>query len=193
MKKDRIFTIVLAAGASRRFGGDKQLAAVDGEPLVHRAARIAGEVGGQNSMLVVGHNAQSVIRAADDGCRFLAVNEGYARGMGTSLALAARTLRYSASAMLVILADQPMVTSGHLTALIDSWSGAEDQIVATSYRETRGVPALLPPATFPALCKLDGDAGARTLFSDKRFQVRELRFEAAALDIDTADEWRALS
>ncbi len=58
--------------------------------------------------------------------------------------------------MLLVFADQPLVTSTHLQALMDSWSGSELEIVATAYKGTQGPPVLFPRATFDALCDLRG-------------------------------------
>ena len=137
----RVFAVVLAAGESRRFGDTKQLATIDGEALVERAARRAAKACGNSSVLVTGHDADRVIAAARDHCRFLLVNESYAQGMGTSVALAASALSPVADALLIVLADQPLVPTKHLVALVDAWSGDDDEIVASSFD---GAPAFTP-------------------------------------------------
>ena len=183
-----LFAVVLAAGAARRFGSSKQLALLDGEPLVRRAARIATTCCGERTLLVVGHDAAAVAKAADGHCAFLAVNESYADGLGTSLALAANVLADVADAIILMLADQPTIPASHLEALVSRWDGQDGTVVATAYAETAGAPAVLPASLFPELSKLSGDRGARTLFDNPAIELRTVELEDAACDVDTPED-----
>ncbi len=189
---NRVFAVLLAAGESRRFGATKQLATVSGEALVHRAARRAAEACGDLSALVAGHEAADVIAAAGSHCRFLLVNERYREGLGTTVSLAARALAPVADALLIVLADQPLVPAAHLRALIDTWSGDDDEIVASGFGSSNGPPLLLPRNTFEDLKALSGDQGARDLLDDSRFRLTVVQFEAAAVDVDTRADLDAL-
>ena len=64
---------------------------------------------------------------------------------------------------------------------------------ATAFAETRGPPVLFPRGAFDLLEKLTGDDGARAVLSDPRFTVHTVRFEDAAIDVDTPDDFAALS
>lgn len=183
-----VFTIVLAAGSATRFGATKQLAEIDGESLVERAVEIANDVCQDQSLLVVGHNHQAVAAACQSGPGFMVVNDNHTAGLGTSLALAVKSIRHVASAVIVLLADQPRVTARHVRALADSWSGSDKEIVATSFAGTQGPPVLFPAACFDELAELTGDRGGRHLFDDQRFQLRTVVFEPASIDIDTPDD-----
>ncbi len=187
-----IFALVLAAGRGERFGSTKQLVEIEGQALVARAARLARRICGDRSVLVTGHDWQAVARAAGDACRFLVVNESYRRGLGTSIAAGVNAVQQTADAVLLLLADQPLITGGHLEALRASWSGDDDEIVASGYSGTKGPPVILPRGTFESLVRLDGERGANRLFDDPRFIVRTLPFEPAALDVDTPSDLRSL-
>lgn len=113
--------------------------------------------------------------------------------MGTSLALAVRSIRHVASAVIVLLADQPMVSAQHVAALIARWSGDEQEIVASVYANTTGVPALFASGSFEKLSELTGDQGARKLLDDPEFVVHHVEFEDAATDIDTVADLARLS
>lgn len=188
-----IFAVVLAAGRSSRFGQSKQRIEIGGVPLVRRAVRTAATVCGDRVMTVVGHDAASVLRAINANSGFLVVNDDYDAGIGGSIAVAARACRPCASALLLMLADQPLVTAQHLRALIKAWTGSEKGIVATAFDDAQGPPVLLPRGTFHDLCRLTGDKGARALFRDARFSLKSVRFEPAAVDIDTPDDLAALT
>ena len=87
--------------------------------------------------------------------------------------------------MAMLFADQPLITARHLQALIETWSGADNEIVATSFSGTMGPPVLFPRGAFEALCTLSGDTGAKSVIEDPRFDVKTIPFEDAAIDIDT--------
>ena len=188
VKNDRVYTIILAAGSASRFGGDKQTAVFEGSTLVERACSVAADVSGSNTVLVTGHNWQTVRDACRPMSGSFVINEDYASGMGSSLALAVRGIRHCAAAVLVMLVDQPLVTATHLRALISAWSGEQHEIVASRYGDTTGVPALFGAGCFDSLAELSGDAGARTLLQGSGFDVKSVRFENAAADVDTPDD-----
>lgn len=185
---ETIFAIVLAAGSASRFGATKQLAEFDGVPLVQRAMAIANAVCAANTVLVVGHEWPAVSRCCDPLQGFLLLNEDFAAGMGGSLAAAVSAVRHAARAVVVLLADQVLITADHVQALCDAWSGSDDEIVATAYGGVTGAPVLFPRACFDDLMSLSGDSGGRQLLSDDRFSLRPVEFEAAAIDIDTPDD-----
>ena len=188
-----IFGVVLAAGSASRYGRSKQLEDFNGTPLVRRAAKLAREVCGDNTILVTGHDSTAVAEAAGDVLRFRVVNDRHAEGMGGSIATAVRAVSHVADAILWMLADQPLITVSHLQALESSWSGAADEIVATSFAGTMGPPVLFPQTAFPALADLSGDHGARRVLQDVRFTVKTVEFEDAAVDIDTPTDLTRLN
>jgi molybdenum cofactor cytidylyltransferase len=180
-----VFAVVLAAGRSQRFGRSKLLESVHGEPLVRRAACLAREACGECSILVAGHERAAVTTAAGDLPQFLIVNDRYEEGIGGSIALAARAVWHTADALLLLFADQPLITAQHLRALIAEWGGADDVIAATAFSGTMGPPVLFPRSALAALGELSGDQGAKSLLQSPRFDVRTVPLEDAAIDIDT--------
>ena len=179
----QVYIAVLAAGASRRFGSPKQLLDWGGVPLVRHAVTRATDACADRTLLVLGHEWRDVMNAAGD-TPFIALNERADQGMGTSIALAARSLQRVANAIVLMPADQPLVSAEHLRALIDAWTGGSDEIVASRYAGTLGTPALFASDAFAELASLQSENGARSLFPDDRFRVQSVSCEAAAFDID---------
>jgi len=182
-----IVALVLAAGSAKRFGSSKQLAEFNGTPLAKGALDIAIEVFGDRTALVVGHNWKAVAQSCSPLPGYLIVNDQHENGLGSSIACATRSVRHATQAVVVILADQVLVTAEYLRSLRDSWSGADNEIVATQFGATLGPPVLFPSACFDDLAKLQGDTGGRHLLNDERFTVRKIVFDPASVDIDTPE------
>ena len=188
-----VYAIVLAAGSALRFGSSKQLAELGGITLVRHATEIAHEVCALRNVLVLGHDWNAIYDACSPLSGFLIINNRHAAGMGSSISIAVRSIRHVASAVTIVLADQPLITSAHIAALIDEWSGDDKEIVATAYAGAAGAPTLLPRGCFDALIALEGDHGARALFNDERFTVKTVPFPDAAIDVDTIEDLASLS
>lgn len=193
IRRHSVFAVVLAAGSAIRYGRSKQLEDYNGMPLVRRAAELAREVCGDNTILVTGHNGAAVAKAAGDAVRFRVVNDRHNEGMGSSIAAAVKAVSHAADGVLLMLADQPLITVSHLQALRDSWSGADNEIAATSFADTVGPPVLFPRNAFPALAQLSGDHGARRVLQDVSFTLKTTRFEDAGVDIDTPEDLEKIS
>jgi molybdenum cofactor cytidylyltransferase len=188
----RIPVIVLAAGAASRFGRPKLLEDLEGRPLLRHAVASARSAGLGPVLLITGHDADAVQQAAAGCVDEVVFNPAHVEGMGTSIACGIRACRNDADAALVLLADQPRITGEHLRRLVDAWSGEAREIVATAFAKTLGPPALFGSGTFDVLVELRGDRGAKSLLSDDRFGVQTIPCDAAAIDIDTEAELRAV-
>src|SRR5207244_7476593 len=128
-----VTALVLASGASRRFGSAKQLFEIDGESLVRRAARVAREVA--PTIVVI---ADDSLRAALAGLDVTIIHNSEAdEGIASSIRAGVAACRGD---VLITLCDQPEVTSAHLRRLIDTHAA----LAATSYGGTIGAPALFP-------------------------------------------------
>ena len=183
--KQDIYAVVLAAGLAERFGSTKQLAEFKGSTLVRRAVDLAAEACGNRYVLVVGHDWRAVSDACMPLTGFIVYNDSYADGIGSSIARATSAIGHVARAIVVLLADQPLISATHLHELCDAWTGAGNEIVATDYAGTLGVPALFGNSCFDDLAALAGDTGARRLLTSGKYRVHGIPFEPAAVDIDT--------
>jgi len=188
MTGNDLFAIVLAAGLGERFGGTKQLACYDGMPLVARAVRTAEAVCGRRVVLVTGREHRRVAAAAAPVMGYFTVNDRYAEGMSTSIRAGTECVRHVAGAVLVMLADQPLVTIEHLAVLAATWRARPDAIVASRYAGTAGPPVIFPRAFFGELEALHGDRGAWPVIAANEGRVLHVEFDRGAMDVDRPED-----
>jgi molybdenum cofactor cytidylyltransferase len=178
MADPTLFAIVLAAGESRRFGSTKQLAVHDGRALVAHAMSRAESICGRNSLLVTGNAWREVAAACEPLQGFLVVNTEYRDGL--------------AAAVLLLLADQPLVTDLHLQMLVEKWRRSPDSIVASTYAESFGPPVIFPADLFVELVSLDGDRGAKPVIDANIERTIFVECAEAAFDVDRPEDLREL-
>ena len=191
MLEHRPGIIVLAAGASVRMGTPKQLLDIGGASLIRRAAQAAIDSEGHPVVVVLGANAE-LIRPELDGLEAqVTVNSQWSVGMSSSIRCGLKKLLMLApeiEGVVLMLADQPEVTSGSLRKLIRAHEDSDSDLVAARYNDVLGTPALFSRAYFDELLQLDGQSGARSLIERHRARVLAIHLPEAAGDLDTPED-----
>jgi molybdenum cofactor cytidylyltransferase len=182
-----IAAVVLAAGSGSRFGGTKQVALLDGKPLVRHAVDAARGAGIAEVVVVVGHDADAVARAAGSDVSIVR-NPRHAEGQSTSLTAGLDALGDDVDAVVVLLADQPLVTGEMVRGLVETASSRAEPIVRLRFVDGPG-PALLRRSVWDDVRALEGDTGARAVAE----RWPDLVFEAfvamaAPGDVDTPSD-----
>lgn len=176
--------LILAAGASTRFGSPKQLARIQGETLLERTIRVATETGCSPIIVVLGAHAKEITAACPLPHVTTVLSKDWQQGMGSSLAVGIPLLT-GTTGTIVMTCDMPAVTATHLRAL-----SATGEITGSAYAGRVGVPAYFPATSYSALLAFRGDFGARGLL----ISARKVVLPGGELDIDApADFERALA
>ena len=185
---DGLHAIVLAAGASSRFGSAKQLVRVAGRPLLHSAVARAAEVAGAAVIVVLGARAAELTALLTHSQSSVVINRDWREGIASSIRAGVARLPASCTAVLVTLVDQAGVTAEDLKRLVSAWRRQPDYIAAARYGTITGVPAIFPRSTFSDLQSLRGDVGARALLQRNPDRVVRVPMASAAIDIDTPED-----
>ena len=193
MTRGKVCIVMLAAGRSERFGTAKLLAEYRGKPLLHHALSAAQGACPGDVCLVVGHNAHEVGDSAAGLADQVITNADFATGIGSSIACGVRACRRQCDAIVIMLADQPLVSASHLVEVVNRWTGKQNEIIASRFSGISGPPVLFASALFDQLEDLHGDVGAREILHRSSSILRTVEFEAAAIDIDTPEDLEALA
>lgn len=231
----KVAALLLAAGAGRRMRlaeaeranapatPNKLLLEYCGVPMVCHVAKTAQTSRCDALYVVVGSANEELRQALSGQCERIVENADWASGLASSIRAGVTAIaseRPAFDALVVLLADQPRVTSAHINALLDAFGPAAEPLVASHYAGIDGVPALFPRRCFDALSQLTGDEGARSLLAAERALADSTRsadaadaadanastpsrrspvqpliaipFEPAAVDIDTPEDYAAL-
>jgi molybdenum cofactor cytidylyltransferase len=184
----RIAGVVLAAGASSRFGANKLLLRLDSEPLVRRAARQAVEAGLSPVIVVLGHEAEQVAAALAGLVVETVINPGYRAGIHGSMQTGIERVPGDCAAAVVLLGDMPLVTAGMIETVAERFRRGAEPLVLSLYGEVQAPPTLYARALFPALAAA-GAGGGREVVLTHRSEAAEIRWSEALLaDVDRPED-----
>lgn len=187
-----IVTLILAAGASRRMGKNKALLPWGNKTVLESLMDEAAASGPGEILVVTGAYREAVMEILGPDAGFVLHNPGWEAGMGTSLAHGVREAERrcpGATALLVLLADQPLITRTYLRHIREEHQQFPNHIIASDYGGPAGVPALFPRRFWAGLREFSRDQGAKGLIRSHRAECRVLDPGLAILDIDTPEAY----
>jgi CTP:molybdopterin cytidylyltransferase MocA len=184
-----IAAVVLAAGGASRFGSAKQLAELDGVPLLEHAIRAVEAVPAiERIVVVLGARADEIRAAVDFGSAEVVVCEDWDSGQAASLRCAVAAVAADADAIVVTLGDMPRVTPDVIAAFADLAVQHGSQTRARAvFDGSPGHPVALGSAYFDDLLALEGDVGARELLKRIGADAIEVGHLCSGIDIDTPE------
>jgi molybdenum cofactor cytidylyltransferase len=186
--------VVLAAGGASRFGSPKQLAELEGRPLLQHAIDAVLDVAAVDPVVIVlGASAERVREAVMLGRARPVVCHDWAEGMAASLRCGVEAVG-DADWVIVTLGDQPRVTSEVIAAIADEAASAPAGVTAirAMYDGVPGHPVALSRAMLPGVAKLRGDVGARELLGSASVRTFEAGRLCDPVDVDTPEELEGL-
>ena len=186
--------LILAAGSASRFGCCKQLADWHGRPLLAACIATARTLAPAHLYVVGGAFYPQLLQALPEldakpkrrAAKAIELLEyrAWDLGVGNSLAFGVKQLQNS-NPVLVLLADQPLISAQDLRNLYRAWRKQPEKIACASFSDTLGVPAIFPAKFKARLYECRGDRGAKNLLLRYADQVVPVAMPSAEFDIDT--------
>jgi len=162
--------IILAAGNSTRLGRPKQLVSYGDQTLIQHA--VSAALSTPTDLVII-------------------ENKDWQQGLASSVRAGVSALLKSHPSIdgaILMVCDQPFVTSSILSQLIEKHKATEKEIIASEYENTLGTPAFFHKSQFKKLLALFGDSGAKKLINKHPELVDKVAFPEGIIDIDTEED-----
>jgi molybdenum cofactor cytidylyltransferase len=190
-KHAHVAAIVLAAGASSRFGAFKQLLPWGEGTMLSTVVDTALASSARPVVVVLGNRADDCRAALGERPLTVVVNAAWPDGQSTSVQAGLAALPDEVQATLFLLADQPAVTVATLEAVIARYRATRAPVVWPEVDGRRGNPVLFDRRLFPALLALTGDTGGRPVLQANAAAAERVAVldRGILYDVDTPDDY----
>lgn len=197
----KIDILIMAAGASRRFGGCKLLAEWRSAPLITYALNTAIQLSQQPELQIASIKIVSgayhdqihdFLRQQYPASHNLINNPNWSQGLGHSIAYGVSQLPPENS-VLIMLADQPLVAVKDIQRIIDLALENPGKIICSEFASTIGVPALFPAEFKKNLQQLTGDRGAKVVLIECENNLIKVPLKVAGCDLDLPADFARFS
>jgi molybdenum cofactor cytidylyltransferase len=183
--------LVLGAGGSKRLGRPKQLLSYREGTLLGHVVAVARASRFDQLIVTLGGSAGEIRAQVDLSDVDVVVNDAYGEGCSSSIATALERVDPRCEVLVLLLGDQPGVTSHTVGALLDGRGDAP--LAICRYDDGRGHPIAFARSAFAALADLHGDKGVWRLLDQRAEDVREVAVAGdVPLDVDTEEDYAAV-
>lgn len=202
-EKHSTAAIILAAGSSSRMsdGQHKLLLPLGGRPVLAHIVEAALHSQAAPVILILGHRSEQIEAAIHDYTQdehlIILRNPNYQQGMSTSLRqgityLSAQTIQPGIEGALILLGDQPFISTEIIDTLIATKQASKKNIIAPCYHGKRGNPVLLATSLFNELAAVVGDEGGRSVIArhPEEIETVEVGDAVANHDVDTREAYQ---
>lgn len=185
--------ILLAAGSSSRLQQAKQSLPYKGTTLLQHSLQAALFTPADPLVIVSGAYTNPGLFAHE---RVRVIhNQEWKEGIASSIRCGLSALLTAVpltESIIIMVCDQPFVSTALLNQLINTSIEEKKDIVACSYRNTIGTPVLFTKKYFDTLLTLQGDEGAKKIVLQYIDHVAVVPFDKGEIDIDTMKDYHNL-
>ena len=186
-----INAMILAAGESRRMGMPKPLLRYGDTTFLGQILSVVRQSVVDRVTVVLGSHSQMIRESVDLSQVDVVINEDYRQGQLSSLIVGLKSVLPETEAILMFLADHPLVTVDVVNRIVGAFRETTSPIVVPVFQARRGHPALFARSMFDELINAPVDEGARHVLYSNEDKVLEVEVpEAAVLSrIDTPEDY----
>lgn len=187
-----VWAVILAAGRSKRMGTAKMLLPYEGTTVIQNVVRKVRASGVHSVLVVLGAESDSIKTVLKNDPVRLVRNPDFDRGMLSSVQCGLRALPRSATWVLVLLGDQPVLFESVVRTMLRARERTSKGILVPVFKGRRGHPLLFGLKYKKAALNLDPAVGLRQLLRDHPDDVLEVEVPDRAIldDIDTPGDYR---
>jgi molybdenum cofactor cytidylyltransferase len=187
-----IWAIILAAGESKRMGEPKMLLPFGGKTIIEAVTEsvVSSEVEG--SLVVVGAERERIEEKIKDYGIKIVFNPDFRSGMLSSVQCGFKAVPEGTRAVLIVLGDQPRISSGIINQLIEASKKTGKGIVLPVFEGERGHPVIIDMKYREEVENLRPDIGLRGTVYSHPEDILEVEVDTASIlkDIDDAADYK---
>lgn len=191
----RVTGIVLAAGRGSRMGRTKQALPFRGQTILECVVDCALASRLQRVIVVLGYQADALEPLMKGRDVTVVVNPSFENGQSSSLKTGLQAVSDEADAVIFLLGDQPLVSTGTINHILSAYeSSPSSPVVHPVFDGKRGNPVLFSRETFSRIELLSGDSGARALFKEYSGSILQVQVDNpwVLFDLDTEEDYQRL-
>jgi len=187
-----ICAIVLAAGRSRRMGVQKLLLPFGSKTVITHIVDQLTVSSVDQVHVVVGCQGKRVSRELSGRPVSIVNNSNYKSGMLSSVRCGLQAMALQCRAVLVVLGDQPSVTTKLIDQMLQTFASTEKQILIPLYQGKRGHPIMFSATYREEILTHYDDIGLRGLLYTHKDDIFELPVKTSAVlsDMDYPQDYQ---
>ena len=189
-----ISAILLAAGESKRLGAPKLLLNLGGKTILeHSIDNLLNSKVGE-VIVVLGDSADELLPKINQRTIKVMENSLCRQGMSTSIIAGLCLIDRRARAVMLALADQPLIPPAVIDRLIEAYESGGRGIAVPVHRSRRGHPVIFSIKYKEELLKLTGDVGGREILDRYPEDLLEVEVDSESVftDIDTMEDYKSI-
>jgi len=169
-----ISAILLAAGLSKRMGGENKLTKeIEGIPLIKRSVKNIIDSAVDELIIVLGYQKEIIEKLIDKNEKIKFIfNKNFESGMASSIKTGLNHLSENTKAFFICLGDMPMVNQNTYNKLIECKNNKE--IIVPTYKGQQGNPVLFNKSMKEKIMSITGDVGAKKILELNKDKILNL-------------------
>ena len=183
--------IILAAGNSSRLGRAKQLLLKDGKSLMDHTIEVAEKSVCRNIYIITGAYKDLIHQNIHSKKVKVVHNPDWEKGMSSSIGCGIKAIFRESNhpeTVIVLLCDQPYITTPLINSLVESYEVSGKKIVNCDYGSAFGPPVLFHQSLFEELTSLKESDGAKEIVKKYKSEVTHISFPKGIIDIDNEED-----
>jgi molybdenum cofactor cytidylyltransferase len=145
-------------------------------------------------IVVLGYRAEEIIKTIAHRPVKIVINPVYHQGMSTSIVTGLNLIDAKTEAVMLALADQPLINSQTINRLLDEFCHHHKGIAIPVYQGRRGHPVIFSIQYKRELLALTGDTGGKQTIDQHPDDILEVAVasEGIIMDIDKKSDYESL-
>ncbi len=189
--KSFVDAVVLAAGESKRMGSPKQLLPFGDSSIIETVIQNVGKSAIAQTIVVLGSHFDEIFTRISKYPLTIARNRDYKKGMLSSLQQGLKKIHNQTGSVMILLGDQPMISTTMIDLLIDAFQHSGKGIAVAVHENKKGHPVLFNVNYVSEIEKMASEKSLHDFLNDHQDEILEVETGSPEIhrDIDTIEDY----